>query len=187
MNNSATTNPDLMVIRPTPGITREKSEDDLVTKLVQPIQYVGQAPFNSITALFSIDDVMQSQGKTALVLPADSKPKPSSDEIREMDVTTFLEHIYKLVHQNESDSASVDVIDYIDCLNKNDKLSSCRKLLSTVDLKRLPSHLRRTFLMITLPIKDKLPERKALYSESLRLLSAVHGPEKAARMLRFLA
>lgn len=103
------------------------------------------------------------------------------------ETSDFLDHIYLLVRQDQPRSASVAVIDYIDRLLNGNLFRACNQLLDQADLGRMPSALRRSFLMVTRPAKDKLPARTEFYRKALDLLARERNAETAHRMLKSLA
>ena len=107
--------------------------------------------------------------------------------LRLSELPEFLEHLYLLVREEQEQSASVAVIDYIDQLLNESLFRVCNELLRQADLSQMPSALRRAFLMVTWPAKDRLPARPEFYQKALHLLAAERGAETAQRMLKSLA
>lgn len=99
---------------------------------------------------------------------------------------SFLESLYAQVRAGALPAATDAVIEHLDCMLNENRFAACNHLLKMVDLARIPSRLRRAFLMVTCPAKSKLPGRASFYAEALRLLGEQHGPEKAAKMLKTL-
>lgn len=95
----------------------------------------------------------------------------------------FVDYLKHLLDEGRSQSASVAVIDYIDHLHTRGCFEQSNSLLKMIDLSGMPSHLRRTFLMITRPAKDKLPARESVYQQAVCLLARERGGEAAARRL----
>jgi len=110
--------------------------------------------------------------------------KRSYAENRALDLLAFLDYVYQLVDADKAKSASVAIMDYIDHLHNTGRFSDCDRLLRLVDQGRLPSSLRRAFLMITFPAKEHLSHRPSFFQESLRLLSRERDPETAKKMLK---
>jgi hypothetical protein len=127
-------------------------------------------------------------GRTpATGVPADFARAPSRGALRLSELPEFLEHLYLLVREEQEQSASVAVIDYIDQLLNESLFRVCNELLRQADLSQMPSALRRAFLMVTWPAKDRLPARPEFYQKALHLLAAERGAETAQRMLKSLA
>jgi hypothetical protein len=112
---------------------------------------------------------------------------PTEEDIREMESDDFLEEVYLQVSSGRVAAAMDAVIDHIDRLLNDGLFGVCDKLLEKVRLDRMPSNVRRAFLMVTSPAKDKLPARAAFYDEALRLLSLERGEDTARQMLKLLA
>jgi len=108
-------------------------------------------------------------------------------EVRMMELDEFLERVYSSVEQGQVPAAMDCVIDFTDRLLSDGFFGVCNELFNRVDFGRMPSSLRRAFLMITHPAKDKLPARTPRYKEALASLSQERDPETAARMLKTLA
>ncbi len=111
----------------------------------------------------------------------------TEEEIREMESEDFLETVNVYIAAGKIAAAMDSIIDHVDMLLNDDMFGVCNRLILKVDLQRLPSSLRRAFLMITHAAKDKLPARAALYQQALKLLSEERGAETAKNMLKTLA
>lgn len=111
---------------------------------------------------------------------------PTKEDIREMESGDFLDGIYAYVASGRTQTAIVSVIDYVDRLLNDGLFRVCDALLAQADLTRMPSSIRRAFLMVTKPAKKQLPTRVAFYDDALRLLSRERGEEKARKMLKSL-
>ncbi len=112
---------------------------------------------------------------------------PTEEDIREMESADFLDTVYAYVSSGRAQTAIVAVIDYVDRLLNDGLFRVCDRLLAQANLGRMPSNVRRAFLMVTRPAKDKLPTRAAFYEEAVRLLSQERNQEAARKMLKNLA
>jgi len=109
--------------------------------------------------------------------------RPTRMERLDTSPADFLNYIYLLVREGQAQSASVATIDFLDQLLNDNRFRLCNDVLATADAARMPSALRRAFLMVTRPAKDRLPARTIFYQKSLELLSKERGEEVAKQML----
>lgn len=98
----------------------------------------------------------------------------------------FLDETYYLSGAGLVALAMDRAIDFVDRLLGRGQFADCDELLRRVDLTRMPSSLRRAFLMITFPAKGKLPNRAFAFHQTLALLSVEKGADVARRMLKSL-
>jgi hypothetical protein len=129
----------------------------------------------------------KSKSIQAAYYHTDSVGGLTEEEICEMESDDFLETVYVYIAAGKIATAMDSAIDYIDTLLNDDMFNVCDRLLRKVDFQRMPSSLRRAFLMITLAAKDKIPARAALYQQALKMLSDERGAETAKNMLKTLA
>lgn len=104
-----------------------------------------------------------------------------------MEAEDFLDGLYVRVAAGEIPTAMDSVVDHVDQLLNEGMYSVCDHMLRKVDLRKLPSSIRRAFLMMTRPAKDRLPARRFVYQKSLALLTSEKGAETATKMLKALA
>jgi hypothetical protein len=124
---------------------------------------------------------------TIIVWTDNATSSLTEEDIRETESDEFLETIYVQVSSRRVSGAIYAVIDHLDRLMNDGLFGVCNRLLAKVELERLPSNVRRAFLMVTKPAKEKLSMRPVFYNEALRLLSAERGEETARKMLKTLA
>lgn len=106
---------------------------------------------------------------------------------RSLQLDEFLDEIYLLTDAGMLPRASDRVIDFIDRLLGDGFFRVCDELLRRIDLARVPSSLRRAFLKVTHPAKDKLIARSRFFDAALGILVSERGEQKANKMLRNLA
>jgi hypothetical protein len=111
----------------------------------------------------------------------------TEEDVREMELPDFLDRLYILAATGRAPAAMDTVFDHLDQLLNDGLFRVCDKLLTQVDLLRLPSGVRRALLAVTRPAKQELPSRVSFYEEALRLLSLERGQETARKMLKSLA
>ena len=100
---------------------------------------------------------------------------PTEEEVRVRELDDYLSGVYAQVAAGDVLPAMDSVIEYIDNLLIDGLYAVCDELLRKADFERLPSVIRRAFLMMTLPAKDKLRERQGKYDVALKLLSKERG------------
>ena len=111
-----------------------------------------------------------------------ARPQPAGDVVSAQ-ADEFLEEVYRLDHSGETQSATFKVFDYMESLLDKRSFDVCNKLLERVDVNRLSPSLMRSFLTITHPAKDQLPERKRLFTLIEDELTRTRGREIATRLL----
>lgn len=102
-------------------------------------------------------------------------------------IEKFLEAVYKLAELGDLQGATDEIFETVDQLLLDEKFGYCNKIVSRIDLHRLPTALMRSFLTITAAAKDKLPARRTFYEQVLKEMIRLKGNEKAQRLLGQLA
>jgi hypothetical protein len=102
------------------------------------------------------------------------------------DISRFLERVYQAVARGDSDGATDEVYDQVDGLLERGDFAACDRILQLVDLDRLDSNLMVAFLVITLPVREHLRERRAFHGAVERILTTDRGKEAAEGILRGL-
>ena len=148
-----------------------------------------QSPDSNATAGFPghLESSSDCELREFSYCPTSAVKELSEEDVRVMESEDFLETLYARVAAGEVSTAMDSVIDHIDRLLNDEMYTVCDHLLWKVELKRLPSSIRRAFLMMTRPAKDRLPARRSVYHESLRLLADEKGADRASQMLKALA
>ena len=118
---------------------------------------------------------------------APQPPGPAENEFEDAESRAFLDGLYRRTAAGEVPAAMDSVVEFVDELLNAGRFAACDRLLRMVDSTRLPSSLRRAFLMVTYPAKAELPSRAAFWAAAKWLLSREHGAEKANKMLKSLA
>jgi hypothetical protein len=118
--------------------------------------------------------------------PTRSATVPLEMQSREQRLGEFLDEIYLLTKAGLVPRALDTVIDKVDRMLSKSEFQDCDELLRRVDFSRMPSNVRRAFLMITYPAKDKLPARAPAFGRALALLTQEKGAGTARQMLRTL-
>lgn len=149
---------------------------------------VGRLAAESATPPFVGEALAVMPGqKPATGIAAEIARAPSRGALKLSELPEFLEYLYLLARDDKTQTASVRAIDYIDRLLNENLFGVCNELLRQADLSQMPSALRRAFLMVTRPVKDRLRAREEFYRKALDLLANERGADTAQRMLKSLA
>ena len=100
-----------------------------------------------------------------------------------MCIDEFLAEVYSLADRGDLQAATDKIFETVDRLLLAGEFVVCDQILRHVDVRRLPTALRRSFLTITAGAKDKLPARKGFYEQVFSEMIHLKGNENAQRIL----
>lgn len=107
---------------------------------------------------------------------------PDLDDVSE-DIEAFLDRVYDLAEKSQSRRAIDVIFLHMNTLLMDGKFHVCDRILSEVDLQKIPPMLMTSFLTITAAARKKLPHRPMFYRNVRRLVEAKRGPASADRLL----
>lgn len=124
-------------------------------------------------------------------LPAPPITSAGRAETREgrgaLDITGFLDDVYRLAAVGDLQLATDRVFDYIDRRLLEESFAVCNAILGRIDVRKLPAALLRSFLTITYAARERLPARRALYERAFQEMAGSKGHELAQKLLGNLA